>query len=64
MLPTIWYEPWLDRPAELRDHATPTHVAERSLGGGIRRRLGRVLIAAGEVLVAERHPAGVARTSR
>jgi hypothetical protein len=57
MQPHIWYEPWLDRPADLRAHATPSRAAESRSGGGIRRRLGRALIQIGQALAAEPRPA-------
>ena len=53
MQPHVWYELWLDRPADLRAHATPTRAAESRSGGGIRRGLGRALIQIGQVLAAE-----------
>jgi hypothetical protein len=60
----IWYERWLDRPAELLDHATPTRTADTPYGGGIRRRLGRALIHAGHALAAEPRSPRVVRNTR
>jgi hypothetical protein len=64
MQPTIWYEAWLDRPAALRAHALPARAGDTPWDGGIRRRLGRVLIDAGQLLAAEPQAPPVVRSVR
>ena len=64
MQPMIWYADWLDHPAELRQHARPTHASGKPSGAGIRRNVGLVLIALGVLLAAEQAPRPQARPSR
>ena len=64
MQPNIWYADWLDHPAELRQHARPAHASAKPSGAGLRRNVGRVLIALGVLLAAEQAPRPATRPSR
>lgn len=64
MQPGIWYETWLDSPAERglrKERAAPP--AELP-GKGVRRRIGHALIYAGAILAAEPRPARQQPASR
>jgi hypothetical protein len=53
MQPGIWYETWLDSPAERGLRPTLVSRTADLPGRGVRRRIGHALIAAGTFLAAE-----------